>query len=131
MPSGEIGITLIAGEKLECAWYDVPSAPVEVTVLKFECPSSPVIVAQCTPAGAGVNFNLTPAGGAVGAIIQMTTDANGSATGSGVAGPYTLAEQGGTPCLIDSESLDQQGHVVLEPGDPTEIRVYNCGGGGS
>ncbi|MEZ4505230.1 MAG: hypothetical protein R2848_05000 [Thermomicrobiales bacterium] len=130
-PNGEIGITLIAGEKLECAWYDVPSAPVEVTVLKFECPSSPVIVAQCTPAGAGVNFNLTPAGGAVGAIIQMTTDANGSATGSGVAGPYTLAEQGGTPCLIDSESLDQQGHVVLEPGDPAEIRVYNCGGGGS
>ncbi len=130
-PNGEIGITLIAGEKLECAWYDVPSAPAEVTILKFECPGSPVIVAQCTPAGAGVAFQLTPAGGVVGAIVQLTTDDSGTATGSGAAGTYTLAEQGGSPCLIDSESMDEQGNVVLEPGTPAEVKVYNCGGGGS
>ncbi len=132
-PNGEIGITLIAGEKLECAWYDVPSAPAEVTILKFECPGSPVIVAQCSPAGAGVAFNLTPAGGALGAIVQLTTDDSGSASGSGAAGAYTLAEQGGTPCLIDSESesVNDQGQVVLAVGTPAEVRVYNCGGGGS
>jgi hypothetical protein len=130
-PNGEIGITLIAGETLECAWYDVPSAPAEVTILKFECPGSPVIVAQCSPAGAGAAFTLTPAGGVVGAIVQLTTDDSGTATGSGTAGSYTLAEEGGSPCLIDSESVDEQGHVVLDPGAPAEVRVYNCGGGGS
>ncbi len=130
-PNGEIGITLIGGEKLECAWYDVPTAPAEVTILKFECPGSPVIVAQCTPAGAGVAFSLTPAGGVVGAIVQLTTDDTGKATGSGAAGSYTLAEEGGTPCLIDSESVDGQGHVLLVPGTPAEVKVYNCGGGGS
>jgi hypothetical protein len=128
-PNGEIGITLIGGEKLECAWYDVPTAPAEVTILKFECPGSPVIVAQCTPAAAGVAFSLTPAGGVVGAIVQLTTDDSGKATGSGAAGSYTLAEEGGTPCLIDSESVDGQGHVLLVPGTPAEVKVYNCGGG--
>ena len=100
-------------------------------MLKFECPGSPVIVAQCTPAGAGVAFNLTPTGGAVGAIIQLTTDDSGSATGSGAEGAYSVAEDGGSPCLIDSESLDEQGNVVLAAGTPAEVRIYNCGGGGS
>ena len=130
-PNGEIGITLIGGEKLECAWYDVPTAPGEVTILKFECPGSPVIVAQCSPAGAGVAFALTPAGGVVGAIVQLTTDDSGTATGSGAAGAYNLAEEGGSPCLIDSDSMNDQGQVVLALGTPAEVKVYNCGGNGS
>jgi len=129
-PNGQLGITLIGGEKLECTWYDIPAAPATVTIHKFECPSSPVIVAQCDPAAAGVQFSLAPAEG-VGAIIQLTTDDSGNATGDGVEGPYTLAEQGGTPCLIDSDAVDEQGHITLSQDQPAEVKVYNCGGGGS
>jgi hypothetical protein len=77
-----------------------------------------------------VEFSLAPAQGA-GAIIQLTTDDTGSATGDGVAGAYTLAEQGGTPCLIDSDAVDAQGHITLTQGQPADVKVYNCGGGGS
>jgi hypothetical protein len=129
-PDGEIGITLTDGETLECAWYDIPSAPSTVTILTFECPAATVIIAQCTPAGAGVEFALNPVGGTIGAIIQLTTDETGSATGSGDPGAYTLSQQGSTPCLIDSESIDDQGQIVIDEGADIELRVYNCEGGG-
>jgi hypothetical protein len=87
-----------------------------------------VIVAQCDPAGSGVEFALTPAEG-VGAIVQLTTGEDGTATADGAAGAYTLAEQGGTPCLIDSDAVDAQGHVTLTQGHTAEVKVYNCGGG--
>ena len=77
-----------------------------------------------------MQFQLAPAEG-VGAIIQLTTDDSGNATGDGVAGSYTLAEQGGTPCLIDSDAVDAQGHVTLTQDKTAELKVYNCGGGGS
>jgi len=127
-PEGQIGITLIGGEKLECTWYDIPVGKATVTIQKFDCPSSPVIVAQCNPAGAGVAFSLTPAEGS-GEIVQLSTDDSGTATGDGAAGAYTLAEQGGTPCLIDSEAIDAQGHLTLSESQPAEVKVYNCGNG--
>jgi hypothetical protein len=127
-PNGQTGITLIGGEKLECSWYDVPAGQASVTILKFQCPSSPVIVAQCDPAGAGVAFSLTPAEGS-GAIVQLSTDDSGAASGTGAPGAYILAEQGGTPCLIDSDAVDAQGHVTLAQNETTEVKVYNCGGG--
>lgn len=126
-PDGETGITLIPGETLECAWYDVPTAPGTITILLFECPGSPVIVAQCQPAGQEIALTLAPVD-AVGPVLSLTTDENGSASGEGV-GVYSVTEEGATPCLIDSDAIDDQGHLVVGEGDEIEMRIYNCGGG--
>jgi hypothetical protein len=126
-PEGETGITLIPGETLECAWFDVPAAPGTISLLLFDCPGSPVIVAQCQPAGEGVGFSLAPID-TVGPILSLTTDANGAASGEGT-GVYSITEDGGAPCLIDSEALDDQGHLVVEDGSTVDVKIYNCGGG--
>jgi hypothetical protein len=127
-PEGETGITLIPGETLECAWYDVPTAPGTISLLLFDCPGSPVIVAQCQPAGAGIELALAPVD-SVGPVLTLTTDENGSATGEGV-GVYSMTEEGATPCLIDSEAIDDQGRLVVGEGDEIEIKIYNCDSAG-
>ena len=74
-------------------WYDVPSAPASVTIHKFECPSSRSSSRNATLPERVSNSHWLRAEG-VGAIVQLTTDDSGNATGDGVAGSYTLPEQG-------------------------------------
>jgi hypothetical protein len=126
-PAGQVGITLVAGETLECDWFDVPVAPGIVTVYLFDCPASPVIVAQCTPAPAGVELSLGPVD-AVGPAIELTTDDQGMASGQG-AGSYVLMPFDGTPCLMDSDAFDDAGALLLGDGEEVELRIYSCGGG--
>jgi hypothetical protein len=128
-PDGQVGITLIPGETLECSWYNVPVAPGSVTVYLLECPTSPVIIAQCSPAPAGIELALGPVD-TVGPIIQLVTDDEGKATGEG-AGSYMLMPFDDSPCLMESDALDENGSLVLGDGEEVEFRIYTCGGGAS
>jgi hypothetical protein len=132
--SSTIGLTLLAGEKLACNWYDVPSknaggaatptGGAEVSIALFACPGQSVILSQCQPGESGVEFTLTASGG--GQPETLTTDASGVAAGEVPPGAYTLAESGGAWCLADSTAFDQQGNLTVAD-QPVAVKVYDCG----
>jgi hypothetical protein len=127
-PDGRIGVTLVPGETLECDWYNVPEeqAGGQVTITKYSCSGSSVIVAQCQIFPDGVTISLVPAGDS-GEPIELTTGEDGTATAA-VEGTYTVQELPDTACLIDSDAFDQEGNLVVNEGDEVEVLVYNCAG---
>jgi hypothetical protein len=124
-PDGELGIVLVAGETLECDWYDVPEAV--VSVLAFDCAGLVINVDACEPSAtvSTVTFTSTEQGGE---IYTLTTNEAGEAAAAMESGAYAIAVDPGPACLIDSEAFDSEGQLVVEEGVPTEVRVYTCAG---
>jgi hypothetical protein len=126
-PEGQIGITLIAGETLECDWFDVPKAPGLIIATKYQCPGTTVILSQCEPFGGGVTIVLSPVD-AEGEPLKLTTGEDGSATVE-ASGVYSVSEAPESACLIDSEAFDIEGNLIVEEGQQVEVKVFNCEGG--
>lgn len=125
-PSGEIGVVLVAGETLECDWFNVPEPPTEVTALKYACPGLQVNIAACELHTEGATILLEPVDGN-GEAIELTTEESGSATVDVEPGAYQVSEVLASACLMDSEAFDTQGNLAVEKGQSVEVLVYNCG----
>jgi hypothetical protein len=125
-PGGEIGVVLVAGETLECDWFNVPEPPTEITVTKYACPGLQVNIAACELQSEAATILLEPVDGE-GEAMELTTDDTGSATDDAEPGLYQVSEAQATVCLLDSDAFDNQGNLVVEEGQSIELSVYNCG----
>ncbi|MEZ4498775.1 MAG: prealbumin-like fold domain-containing protein [Thermomicrobiales bacterium] len=127
-PDGRIGVTLEAGETLECDWFDVPEDVLggQVTVTKYTCPGTSVIKAQCTVFTGGATIGLYPVDDVSADPIELTTGQDGTATAP-AEGVYEVLEIPITACLIDSDAFDAEGNLVVHEGDDVAVDVYNCG----
>lgn len=138
---GTIGVTLLPGETLSCAWYDIPAKQSQsatptaavagahgvVSLTVLDCPGSSVNRATCAPAGDGVAFSLTPVGG-TGVAAQLTTDEDGIAEGDVGVGTYALTQVDRDWCFADSDAFDQNGAIPVASGTRIEVTIYDCDG---
>jgi hypothetical protein len=138
--SGTTKISLIAGETLTCAWYDVPSPKPEVTpdadttsptggevdvnFTVLQCASGQIPSSACDPADEGTGVSLTSSDGA-GGPIDFETDADGKANGSVDEGVYDL-DADSSVCFAESDAMSDDGTLDLTSGDPADVTVYLC-----
>ena len=135
--TGTIKISLIAGETLECDWYNVPSpkpegtpeaspsGDVDITFTVLHCANGQVPSTACPPADAGTGVSLTSTSGSANPI-DFETDADGTAKGSVPADEYDVdADQ--SICFADSNAITADGTLDLSDGNPVDITIFICG----
>jgi hypothetical protein len=123
-PSGQIGVSLVAGETLECSWYNVPT-PL-VTVLAFDCPAGQINVATCKPSVDGLTITFASVD-PFGIDYSVTTDTEGVAHADLRPDTYEMEELPASVCFVDSKGFDQAGNLVVEEGTPIEVSIFTCG----
>lgn len=126
---GRLNIQLLAGEQLDCAWYNVQADPSELaslTLTAYNCSGDVIDPAICDLA-AGVTFELTSVTG-IGSE-QIVTGANGVATFDG-AGDYRIEAVSELPdrefCSFDHADPVTGGQITLDPANPIELEAYYC-----
>ncbi|CAN5794724.1 hypothetical protein BH23CHL4_BH23CHL4_26710 [soil metagenome] len=117
-------MVLVAGETLECDWYNVPEPPGTVTITKYWCAGEVVIPSTCEIYTEGIAFTLLPLG--EGEDISLLTGEDGAVTAE-VEGIYEIIEEGFEWCFAKSDAVDAEGNFTIEPGDQVTVDIYNCG----
>jgi hypothetical protein len=131
--TGTIKISLVAGEELECTWFNVPTQPddepvdgeVEVTFNVFQCPSGTLNPSACDPVGEGIGVSLSPVDGDEDPF-DFETDDQGVANGAVDAAEYDL-DADEPICIADSPAITDEGTLDLSDGEAAEVDVYLCG----
>lgn len=135
--TGTIGISMIAGETLECSWFNVPSPPEEeatpgaegevaVTIRVYQCSAGLVNLASCDdPVGEGIGISLSESSGG-GGPIDFETDQDSVATGSVAPGEYDI-DADEPICLGSSDAFTPDNTLVFEEGGEVEVVVGLCG----
>jgi hypothetical protein len=149
---GSVDLTLVAGETLECAWYNVPPEPEDdedgqdalpddeaksgnpdedddadydgLQLQVYACEGEEQSVEACDPQSETARYALIPVNG--GDTKTLETDANGQGRVAGLDGVYTLVQVGQQPCVVESPDVDAQGNLSLSAGKETLVRVFNC-----
>lgn len=124
-PQGRIGVQLLAGENMECDWFNVLEAQGgAVTIIKYWCPGAVVSKNSCELYPDGVSFTLEPVNGDE--DISLETGEDGTATVE-AEGVFNLIENDFDWCSAESDYVNADGLLVVEPGDEALVEVYNCG----
>lgn len=134
-----LALRLAAGNAVTCYWFNVPEDLAgntgAITVYKFACPvttpsSSFDWYNRCDPQGEGVVFDLSVQNGDVFDPVTMAaTDADGILRLTRLApGIYNLQEVDAVWCHAESDSVDANGHVVVEAGQRASVWIFNCVG---
>ncbi len=134
-----LALRLASGNEVTCYWFNVPEDLAgntgAITVYKFACPvttpsSSFDWYNRCDPQGEGVVFDLSVQNGAAfEPVTTAATDADGILRITRLApGIYDLQEQDAVWCHAESDSVDANGHVVVEAGKRSSIWIFNCVG---
>lgn len=126
-PDGRLPVELVAGEDLECDWFDVLAPPQNgiVTLTKFWCPGELVNFDACERYTEGIGFTLVPVDG-VGDEISIVTGPDGTVTFE-AAGVFDVTEEGYEWCFAESDSLNADGSLTVNAGQAASITIYNCG----
>jgi hypothetical protein len=121
-------IVVAGGDSIVCNWYNVPE-PEEgwVMVYKYQCwtPAYTSFV-DCEIYEYGATFELFDVPGddtyGVG-----TTNVGGLYTWDGLpGGAYDLDEISHKPCKITTTKHDGDGHIWVDAGEGTVVKVFNC-----
>lgn len=127
-PTGNVALSLINGETLECDWYDVPAATAGapgLTIQVYDCGSAQPSTANCTKIDF-VAYLVLVSQDDPGNPQLLVTNGSGFAHVDGLDGVYTLTESGVAPCSIQSTDLDANGNLNLSPDKATTANVFNC-----
>jgi hypothetical protein len=134
-----VTLRLAAGQTATCYWFNVPEDLAgdfgAITVYKYACPiTTPPRsfdwYARCDPQGQGVRFSLAILNGD--RFVPVTV---GATDGDGILrftrlqpGTYELKEVDATWCHAESDSVTQQGHVVVAAGARASVWIFDCVG---
>jgi hypothetical protein len=134
-----VNLRLASGQTVTCHWFNVPEDLAgetgAITVYKNACPiTTPPATfdwyGRCDPQGQGVRFSLSLWDGET--FVPVT---NGATDGDGILrftrlqpGTYDLREVDATWCHAESDSVNAQGHVVVEAGERASVWIFNCVG---
>ena len=122
-----IQVELAQDDYLTCQWYNVPEKTWDggdLTIYKYWCTGYVVTEANCE-LGSGVKFVVSPLGG--GSPILTQTGPGGYVDVSGLTpGAYKVTEKDYEWCKAVSTKVDSDGNVVIEEGQETVLKVYNC-----
>lgn len=126
-------VTIGAGDDITCNWMNVPPVPPAtgwLSLTKYTC-TTPSYQSEidCNYSGTGHVFTLQVAQGQTwSTIATSTTNAAGQVTfGNLQPGTYRLVEQNGTPCLIKSSVITNDGYLGVQAGYGTTVKIFNCG----
>ena len=124
-PGGRLMLELVPGEDLTCEWFNVQAPDLgTLTLTKYWCDGEAGNLTNCEIYTGGVEFLLLPVDG--GDPLDLLTNAEGTATIQ-ADGVFELQEQGFTWCGAESQFVDSNGNVTIEPGIEATVDVYNCG----
>ena len=127
--TGTLKFNVVAGETLECDWYNVPSPEdsgdgVDVSITVLQCASGQIPSSACDPADEGTGVSLTATSGNEDPI-DLETDADGLAEGNVPADEYDVdADQ--PICFADSNAITADGTLDVSGPDPVDLTVYIC-----
>jgi hypothetical protein len=134
-----LGLRLAAGQVVTCHWFNVPEDLAgnsgAITVYKYACPVTTPSASfdwygRCDPQGQGVRFSLSFWDGS--AFVPVTvaaTDSDGILRLTRLQpGIYDLKEVDATWCHAESDSVNADGHVVVEAGERSSVWIFNCVG---
>lgn len=134
-----LDLRLSAGQAVTCQWFNVPEDLAgntgAITVYKYACPvttpsSSYDWYGRCDPQGQGVRFGLSFWDGS--AFVPVTvaaTDSDGILRLTRLQpGIYDLKEVDATWCYAESDSVNADGHVVVDVGQRSSVWIFNCVG---
>jgi uncharacterized surface anchored protein len=134
-----LALRLAPGNEVTCYWFNVPEDLAgntgAITVYKLACPvttpsSSFDWYNRCDPQGEGVVFNLSVQNGdTFDPVTSAATDADGILRITRLTpGIYALQEIDAVWCHAESDSVDANGHVVVEAGKRSSVWIFNCVG---
>ena len=134
-----LALRLAPGNEVTCYWFNVPEDLAgntgAITVYKYACPVTTTSANfdwynRCDPQGEGVVFNLSVQNGdTFQPVTTAATDADGILRITRLApGIYDLQEQDAVWCHAESDSVDANGHVVVEAGKRSSVWIFNCVG---
>jgi hypothetical protein len=123
-PDGRIGVVLVAGETLECDWYNVPDKPGTLTLTDYSCPGDVVILSTCEPSTDGRVYTLMPLDDGEDVTLEIGEDGTAMVE---VEGAYEIVEEGFEWCFMESDVVDAEGNVTIGPGEQASVTIYNCG----
>ena len=84
---------------------------------------------QCTSPAVDMRFTLLPATGDGGPLASMATNVQGRAHfGALPPGTYQLQPEGTLWCYAESDRVDTNGNVLVEPGLESHVWSFVCGG---
>jgi hypothetical protein len=118
-------LTLYAGEELNCSWYNVPLGENTITVTLYECPGRVANPARCDVATEPATVYFYPVDAAA-EEVALETSADGTGTTQLATGVYEVDTDSGQVCLIDSETVDDDGNIVVAEGDELVADIYVC-----
>jgi hypothetical protein len=123
---GRIVVQLQPGEDMSCSWYNVlEEQPGTVTITKYWCDGQAGSLTNCAPFAGVINFVLTPTDG--GDPITLQTSGSEGAGIVEATGTFEVEEQNFTWCAAESDFVDANGNLLVEPGADVTVEVYNCG----
>lgn len=133
------GFLLEAGNAITCSYFNVPDDLTDTTgailVHKLVCPvdAPPAgydFEALCSPQSSPARFSLAQYSAETRDYVPLTTDstnADGLLRVSRVQpGRYQLTEIGDEWCYAESNSVDQNGDLIVEAAKRTEVFIFNC-----
>jgi sortase (surface protein transpeptidase) len=125
-------VDLAYGDSIVCNWYNVPNPENGwVTLYKYQCWTATYkSEVDCEIYEFGATFELFAADGDVSQGVG-TTNAGGTYTwGDLEAGTYSLDEISHKPCKITSTKVNDSNNIVVDAGQGTVVKVYNCSSDG-
>ena len=133
------GFLLEEGNAITCTYFNVPDDLTDTTgailVHKLVCPveTPPAgydFEALCAPQSTPARFSLAQYSAETRDYVPLTTDAtnaDGLLRASRLQpGRYQLTEIGDVWCYAESNSVDQNGDLIVEAAKRTEVFIYNC-----
>ncbi|MBL8129269.1 MAG: hypothetical protein JNM64_16655 [Chloroflexia bacterium] len=105
-----------------------------IIVDTWTCPTSQPVDAydwfgQCTSPAAGMQFGLYPVGGST-ALTTGSPDEQGRVRFANLPqGTYEVRPEGRVWCHAESDHVDANGNVVVEPQIESHVWTFVCGGG--
>jgi hypothetical protein len=132
-----VTLRLTAGQNATCHWFNVPEDLTgqtgAITVYKYACPISETPASfdwfgRCDPPTQSVSFSLSVwDGAAFQPVTTAATDTDGILRLTRLApGTYDLQEVGALWCHAESDSVDAQGHVVVDAGQRASVWIFDC-----
>src|SRR5215204_692342 len=120
------------------ALVQVDDAPADTGAIIAEVRTCPIAESQpgydwfgqCTAPAVDMPFTLSPATGGDGSLpASLATNAQGRARfGELPAGTYQLQPAGTVWCYAESDRVDENGNILVEPGVESHVWSFVCGG---
>jgi hypothetical protein len=109
-----------------------PATTGTLLVIAYDCPAgfNPDLVdwfATCTTVSLGVTFRLVMNGAPADSATTGTTDDQGNLTFSDLdPGKFHLTEETGDWCHAESDSVDENGDVVVRANERATVWIFHC-----